>query len=88
MKFSTCAKLLLTGLASVAATLALAQSYPDKPIKLVVPFPPGGGADNLARSVIPRVGEILGQPDEAIFLRSRTGAAFRRVFESHRATNF
>ena len=71
MKFSTCAKLLLIGLASVAATLALAQSYPDKPIKLVVPFPPGGGADNLARSVIPRVGEILGQ---VIVIENRPGA--------------
>ena len=71
MKFSTCTKLLLTGLASAAATLALAQSYPDKPIKLVVPFPPGGGADNLARSVMPRVGEILGQ---VIVIENRPGA--------------
>ncbi len=71
MKFSTCAKQLVTGLVSVAATLAFAQSYPDKPIKLVVPFPPGGGADNLARSVMPRVGEILGQ---AVVIENRPGA--------------
>ena len=71
MKFSTCAKQLIAGLVSVAATLTFAQSYPDKPIKLVVPFPPGGGADNLARSVMPRVGEILGQ---TIVIENRPGA--------------
>ncbi len=52
-------------------TFAVAQSYPDKPIRLVVPFPPGGGADNLARAVMPRVGEILGQ---AIIIDNRPGA--------------
>ena len=71
MKFSACVTQLLAGLASMAATFAFAQSYPDKPIKLVVPFPPGGGADNLARSVMPRVGEILGQ---AIVIENRPGA--------------
>ncbi len=59
-------------LLAAAATFALAQQvFPDKPIKLVVPFPPGGGADNLARSVMPRVGEILGQ---AIVIENRPGA--------------
>lgn len=52
--------------------LGQAQStYPNRPIRLVVPFPPGGGADNLARIVMPRVGEILGQP---IVIDNKPGA--------------
>lgn len=57
--------------AALTGAMAFAQSYPDKPIKLVVPFPPGGGADNLARSVMPRVGEILGQ---SFVIENRPGA--------------
>lgn len=60
-----------TCVAAVIANFAMAQSYPDKPIRLVVPFPPGGGADNLARAVMPRVGEILGQP---VIIDNRPGA--------------
>lgn len=50
-------------LAAIALLPALswAQSYPSRPIRLIVPFPPGGGADNLARIVIPKVAELLGQ---------------------------
>ena len=39
-----------------------AQTWPEKPIKLIVPFPPGGGGDNMARLVMTRVGTELGQP--------------------------
>ena len=56
----------------VAATpTAWAQTYPNRPIKLVVPFPPGGGADNLARSVAPKLAEYLGQ---AIVIDNKPGA--------------
>lgn len=44
------------------AQFALAQSYPAKPIRLVVPFPPGGGMDVLARSFGPGLTAALGQP--------------------------
>jgi len=44
-----------------AATLAVAQSYPSKPIRLIVPFPPGGSTDLVARTFAPKLGEILGQ---------------------------
>jgi tripartite-type tricarboxylate transporter receptor subunit TctC len=53
--------------ALVAAALlggaALAHAaFPEKPIRLVVPFPPGGTTDVVARRIAPKVGEILGQP--------------------------
>jgi tripartite-type tricarboxylate transporter receptor subunit TctC len=45
--------------------------YPDKAIRLVVPFPAGGGADNLARIIMPRVAQSLGKP---IVIDNRPGA--------------
>ncbi len=65
--------IILRALALVAALLpALAAAeYPDKPIRLVVPFPPGGGADNLARLVMPKVAERLGT---TIYIDNRPGA--------------
>ena len=45
----------------VFAAVALAQTYPFKPIRMVVPFAPGGTGDFLSRSITPRMGELLGQ---------------------------
>src|SRR5689334_25173908 len=38
------------------------QSYPNRPIKFVVPFPPGGNLDFVARAIQPKMQEVLGQP--------------------------
>ena len=63
---------LLLGAALLAAAApAVAQAWPERPIRLVVPFPPGGGADNLARTIMPRVEARLGQP---IVIDNRPGA--------------
>ena len=46
----------------LAASAALAQSYPSKPIRLIVPQAPGGGSDLVARFMAPEIEKRLGQP--------------------------
>src|SRR5271169_7013040 len=64
---SLCAGWVLHG-----ANLAHAQAYPSKePIKVVVPFPPGGPTDGMARIISERLGAVLGQ---SIVIENRGGA--------------
>lgn len=58
-KLHTCLGALLLALAGPAA---LAQGYPTQPIKLMVPWPPGGGVDTTARMITEPLGHRLGQP--------------------------
>jgi tripartite-type tricarboxylate transporter receptor subunit TctC len=64
--------------ASVAAlalgpwTSALAQSYPARPVRIIVPFPPGGTTDVVARILAQRLTEVMGQP---FVVENRAGAA-------------
>jgi tripartite-type tricarboxylate transporter receptor subunit TctC len=52
-------------------SLAMAQSWPSKPIRLVVPFPPGGLIDNVARLIGPKLAQELAQP---IVIDNKPGA--------------
>jgi tripartite-type tricarboxylate transporter receptor subunit TctC len=58
-------------IALVQSFPALAQAWPSKPIRLVVPYPPGGSTDLLARTIGQKVGESLGQ---TIVIDNRAGA--------------
>ena len=65
-----CAALALI-LAAVWPDHAGAQAYPNRPIRLIVPFPPGGAADILARLIGNKVAEQIGQP---LVVENRPGA--------------
>jgi tripartite-type tricarboxylate transporter receptor subunit TctC len=66
MRRLVCALLLAIPLA------AAAQDYPNKPIRIIVPFPPGGGMDGVARPLAEKMSALLGQP---MVLENRSGAS-------------
>src|SRR5216684_3960793 len=59
---------------ATAATLAIAQDFPNHPVRLVVPYPPSGNVDITARTVAPAFGEALGQQ---VIVENRAGAGGR-----------
>ena len=62
---------LLLPLLFLVSGLAFGQ-YPNKPVKMIIPFAPGGASDFVGRIMQPKVGELLGQP---IVIENRAGAA-------------
>jgi tripartite-type tricarboxylate transporter receptor subunit TctC len=57
-------------LAMVFAGNAFAQSFPDRPVRLVVAFVPGGASDTMARQILPELSQTLGQP---VIVENRPG---------------
>ena len=64
-------KSLLAILLALFSTLSLSQSYPSKPVRLIIPFPPGGSNDVVGRSIGQQLGERLGQ---SVVIDNRGGA--------------
>ena len=54
--------LITTALLACASGTALAQAYPNKPIKAVVPFAAGSATDQIGRAFAQKMSEVLGQP--------------------------
>jgi tripartite-type tricarboxylate transporter receptor subunit TctC len=64
-------KRLLALVLLAVATLAFAQAYPTKPVKMIIPYPPGGGNDTLGRLFAAKLSDRLGQP---VVVENRPGA--------------
>lgn len=70
-RIATC--LVVTGVTLLGASPVQAQDkYPDRPVRLIVPFPPGGQTDNVSRQLGARIAPILGQQ---LIIENRGGAA-------------
>lgn len=72
MKFRTLVQTLLVCAAATLGAVASAQSYPSKPVKILVGYSPGGGADAMARVYAAKLQEVLGTP---VVVENRPGAS-------------
>src|SRR6187455_2388111 len=62
---------MLAACAALLPALALAQAYPSKPVRMIVPFPAGGATDVVARLLAQKLSDAWGQ---AVIVENRTGA--------------
>ncbi len=72
MSFKQCAALLLLGAVAVQPAYAQSGKYPERPIRMIIPFPPGGTVDVVARLVGPIATQTIGQQ---IVMENRVGAS-------------
>ncbi|MGV0989555.1 MAG: Bug family tripartite tricarboxylate transporter substrate binding protein [Limnohabitans sp.] len=70
--FARLKTLMALGFVALASTAAMAQKFPNKTIEWVVPYPPGGGTDTVARALAQTMGQSLGQ---SIIINNKPGAA-------------
>jgi tripartite-type tricarboxylate transporter receptor subunit TctC len=71
MRIDLTRRLLIAAFALAASTTASAQAWPAKPVKIVVPFAPGGTTDVVARMVGQKLSEVWGQ---TVVIENRAGA--------------
>jgi tripartite-type tricarboxylate transporter receptor subunit TctC len=79
IRFNAALAILVAAGAALAAAPAAGQSYPNKPVRLILPFPPGGPVDTFARVLAPRLTADFGQ---TIVLDNRPGASGQIAIES------
>ncbi|HEY8606240.1 MAG TPA: tripartite tricarboxylate transporter substrate binding protein [Noviherbaspirillum sp.] len=71
MRTSTSTRLILGLVLAAASAVAQAQAWPSKPVKWIVPYPPGGGSDTIARAIGQQLSSQVGQP---VVIENRPGA--------------
>mgnify|MGYP000887152277 FL=1 len=71
MRFAKSLKTLTAVTVALAASVTFAQAFPSKPIKIIVPFAPGGSTDIVARIMASKMSKTIGQP---VIVENRAGA--------------